>query len=530
MRLKAKSIPEFREAMQASVKCWYAKRGLAGKRLYEKTIEIKTLAEKRIGEGFSRDQIKSAVQKEQADLLKYPCQISTIPLEDNTFCRLRSSGLSQDVSALSLEQRNAQVHKLLSSAYLAHIKGLIMSEGHYAGLGTRLGLEKPKFCLTPSVLLESLMSFVERAKDPVNSADPIYQDLKKLIDEAGGLERLKTKFDNLADFSIGERIFIQKLFEVYSIAIYFYGMNAHEVRSCIQKLKYKIIINEKAGESIIETFIKNHFFQLDPQNVIFMKQSGHPLLKVDEAGDLIPDDQLPPSLGNHGLIPFQSMLDRQWYRILPTKAGGYFAEEALRSADYVDFQKEIEIGLVESVEDTTQLRAAYDHVFIGLIRKHGREEGFRMFMQIVAQKEINPQKGGFLGVIDGKKNGIIESDYAPNLENKAIRLLNRNRNGFYFPARVDKTIMESGMIADLHPTLIINWKGNEAEVRIDPKIPQGDRNLYVKTQYLQFLPVATIENLKDPIDIISTLENMAYFDWNPDIKRFARDFMGMHIS
>jgi hypothetical protein len=58
-------------------------------------------------------------------------------------------------------------------------------------------------------------------------------------------------------------------------------------------------------------------------------------------------------------------------------------------------------------------------------------------------------------------------------------------------------------------------------VRIDPKIPQGDRNLYLPTIYIKYDPAPSISNLKDPIDIIRALLKMQEMESDPEIIRFA---------
>jgi hypothetical protein len=234
-------------------------------------------------------------------------------------------------------------------------------------------------------------------------------------------------------------------------------------------------------------------------------------------------DTVYQSQGNHGLIPFQANLEEQWFRIVPDALPRGYREEKISTEDYRCFQENITTLVVESVEDTYQYVQPYDYTYLAYVEKLGLEQGIQMFMKIVGQKEKNPQKGGFLAAItdaNGRtRNAVIESNRTPELKPGDITNLNLNRNAFYNPNAVDRAILAGKMIEDLHPTF--EPQGKELLVRIDPKIPQGDRNFSLVTRYIKDNPPASISNLKDPVDIIPTLLLMQRMEYEPGIIKFA---------
>jgi len=520
--MKSRDIQGFRKEMRQSIQAFYQRRGLSGGNLYAFSQKLQNITNKLRSGGKTKDEVKKALLQEQADLLKFPHLFSLDPIDDGSFIVLKQGELTETEASLSLEKRSKIINELLTSAYKAIINGVVASEGHYAGLGTRLESPKPKFTMTAKDLLQGLKNFAERISDPKYESDETYQKLDKQIKEYGGLDTIIARFQSLHEWTIGERIFLSKLYAIYQLAKERFGMTDEGFKQVIQTLKFKIIINEESGEKIIENFIKNKFFGLNPRNIIFMKQAQHPTLEVSEDGTLKPDETH-LSQGNHGLIPLQANLEDQWFRIIPTHPPKGYREEKITTTDYKDFQNTITILVVESVEDTMQYIQPYDYSYLAYVEKLGKEMGIQMFMKIVGQKEENPQKGGFLAAVTLKGNiqvnQVIESNRAPEVKNAEIKNLNLNRNAFYKPNEVDDAIMESEMIDDLHPTFLP--EGKDFAVRIVPQIPQGDRNLYLKTVYIKDDPPRPISNLKDPLDILPTLDLMRRMEDDPELMRFA---------
>ncbi|MFA5113464.1 MAG: hypothetical protein WC529_04100 [Candidatus Margulisiibacteriota bacterium] len=523
----ARTIEGFRREMSRSILNFYARRGLSGPDLFIFARKLQDQVTQLRGQNASKDDIKKALAGQQAGLMEFPRPFNPQPLQDESFLVVKKGGLIEREASLSPERRIKYVSELLGGVYTALVNGTIASEGHYAGLGTRLESPKPKFTMTPADLLACLKKFADRSAEPQFRDDPTYVTLREQLAEQGGLPSVLTKFAGLHDWTIGERIFLAKIHDIYQIASTKFGVTPESFRRILQSLKFKIIVNEQSGGVIIENFIKGRFFGLNPENVIFMYQAQHPTWEVAENGGLRPD-AANMSQGNHGLLPFQSNLEGQWFRVIPDSAPRGYREERITTTDYKDFQANVTTLVVESVEDTSQYVQPYDYTYLAYVEKLGREQGVQMFMKIVGQKEKNPQKGGFLAAVtqpdNAVANAVLESNRAPALKPRDITNLNLNRNAFFNPNAVDDAIMESGMIEDLHPT--IEPQGKELLVRIDPKVPQGDRNLYLRTRFIKDDPPASISNLKDPVDILPTLLLMRRMEDNPEVVKFA-EYIGL---
>lgn len=527
MAMMARTIDGFRREMGRSILNFYARRGLAGKDLHAFAQRLQGQVAQLRGQGVNKDDIKSALAGEQAGLMEFPLPFNPQPLRDESFLVVKQGGLIEREASLSPERRIEYVSKLLNGVYSALVNGTIASEGHYAGLGTRLESPKPKFTMTPADLLAGLKKFADRIDDPEFQAKPTYVTLREQLAEQGGLPSVLAKFAGLHDWTIGERIFLAKIYDIYQIAATKFGVTDESFRRIMQSLKFKIIVNEQSGGVIIENFVKGRFFGLNPENIIFMYQAQHPTWDVAENGELRPD-AANPSQGNHGLLPFQSNLEGQWFRVLPDGAPRGYREERITTTDYKDFQANVTTLVVESVEDTSQYIQPYDYTYLAYVEKLGREQGVQMFMKIVGQKEKNPQKGGFLAAVSQPDstvaNAVLESNRAPKLKPRDLIDLNQNRNAFFNPNAVDDAIMESAMIGDLHPTF--EPQGKELLLRIDPKVPQGDRNLYLRTRFIKDDPPSSISNLKDAVDIIPTLLLMRRMENNPEVVKFA-EYLGI---
>ena len=136
--MKSRTIESFRSEMQQSILNFYRARGLAGRELHSFSKSLQKITDELRSAGVAKDPIKKRLLEEQAPLLQFPAPFSTKPVEDNTFIILKQSGFTQKEASLSPESRVKFVEELLVQFYQAMIGGTIASEGHYAGLGTRL--------------------------------------------------------------------------------------------------------------------------------------------------------------------------------------------------------------------------------------------------------------------------------------------------------------------------------------------------------------------------------------------------------
>jgi hypothetical protein len=535
-----KSIEDFRRLMLDSTRNYFTNRGYSGLQLRDYCKGLAEEAAQHRILGATDGELKQRLAVLQSPTLRFLPKFASIhnefsmdPTNDGSFVRLQPNGLPVDTTGMTLNSRSLVTQSYEENGSHLVIQGRLISEGHYAGLGTRLESTKSKFCLLPEDLVGSLGVFDKKIKDREYKTDDtaIYTAMAEQIKAHGGLERLHDRYIDMHKIPLGIRIFVQKAWEIYSTAKQLYGMTDEEAREVMAMQRFKIVINQASGDNVLGCFSDADFVGFNPKHFLFMKQATHPTYKISESGDILPDESY-QSQGNHGLLVFQSVLDKQWFRVLANQAGGYDQESPLPSADYHDFMSSASIGLVESIEDTTQLTRAFDFVFIALIDHYGRmENGRQMFMQMVAQKQNNPQKGGFLASMmlgQATRNLVIESSAAPEISPEEIKILNRNRNGFYSPSQVDQDILLGPMINNLHPTFYIaGWKDGAPIMRVDSKVPQGERNLFLRSLYVQFEPVQQIENLKDPADIIPTLSRMSQFDSNSDLVNFARNFLGL---
>ena len=521
--MTATDIPGFRKQMMESISSFYARRGLEGSNLYRFSLKLQKQANLMHGNKASKADIKVALAKMQAGLLRFPHTFLTTPRRDKSFMTLHMSG--NEVEIRNSDGTVAMGRELVPDAKRLLLNGSVANEGHYAGMGTRLESSKPKFEMTPADLVKGLKSFAEKANDEKNKDDDLFIKLTEQLKDGGGIAEVEGKFLGLKSWKMGQRIFLAKLFELAQIGRE-YKMTDEQISKAIRKLKFKIIVNQDSGEQIEKTFVENRFFGFDPLNMIFMSQAKHPTYRVKANGELAPDEKA-QSQGNHGLIPFQSALEDQWKRFVPSDSAGEYSVETLSARDYREFQGGIDMVVVESVEDRAQLVRPYDYPYLGLVHKLGAGSGYNFFMQLVGQKTENPQKGGFLADVQPEglagSNHTIESNRAPEVAPRDIVMLNRNRNVIYNPNLADDILFRGRMIDDLHPTF--EPFGANMELRIDPKVPNGDRNIWLLTGFLSFAEPVRIENLKDSVDIIPTLSTMAMMDSNPELIKFARAFL-----
>lgn len=508
MGMTATTIKGFRAEMRASAQRWYEARGLAGPRLFAFQKELQALADHLGAAGKSKDEIKAALAVKQADLLRSP--FNPTPIDDGSYVVLHPKPTPAEVK---------QVRQLL-------FQGEIGAECHYAGLGARLESKKPKFMMSTEDLLAALTNFAQRINDPAYAGIKLYESLAGQIAKLGGLAALQVKFTRLQNWAIGERIFLAKIYGLYRTARQA-GMSDDDFRQKVKKQKFKVVINQESGGPIIEAFVKNRFFGLDPRNLIFMYQVQHPTHEVKKDGALA-EDENHKSQGNHGLVPLQSVLEAVWFQVVPNRADSGYQTEKIAAADLQDFQEAISVLSIESVEDTTQYVWPYDEKYLAIVDQAAKKAGgARFFMKIVGNKPDNPQKGGALGSFNGR-NGVIESQRLPDITPAQITLLNLNNNAVAKPNEADQLMLESPMIEDLHP--IFEPQGSDSIVRIDIKIPQGDRNLYLPSRFIRYEPTPTISNLKDPVDIIKTLLLMEIMEADSGVIAFARDFLGLPIK
>ncbi|MFH1387381.1 MAG: hypothetical protein ABIH50_06935, partial [bacterium] len=374
MGMTATTMAGFREQMTGSIKNWYRGRGLSGSGLFQYAERLDTMAKKMKAGGKNTDEIKKALAREQAHLLEYPGKFDPSAIvEDGNYI-------------VAGNDYAARIQEHITNALKNLLNGLVQRECHYAGLGTRLELNEPKFTLTAEKLLNKLTEFASRIVQPGYENNTTYITLDKQINAEGGIDAISATYGNLSNLTIGERIFSAKLFSIYQLAKKIFTVTDDAFKDIVAGQKFKVIINQDSGAPIIEAFIRNKFFGLDPKKVIFMYQVKHPTQAVGEKGELEPDTER-TSQGNHGLIAFQSVLEERWFRFIPLDKGGYM-EERLTPTDYADWQSASAIELIENVEDTAQYVHPHNLAYLGAIEK-GRGADKQFAMKMVNNKADN---------------------------------------------------------------------------------------------------------------------------------------------
>ncbi|MFA6169492.1 MAG: hypothetical protein WCW67_06765 [Candidatus Margulisiibacteriota bacterium] len=484
--------------MARSLQAFYTRHGLAGQRLGNYAANLQATALRLKAQGLAPCEIKRALAAEQAPLLRFSKPFKLWGQADFNF--LTRDNWDSVFEKRSLSPSKAAFARSEQQKGLALIlDGRVGFQEHYGGQGERLKIKKAKYLTNPNDLLQA------------------YQ-------EAG----LFRTFASLADWTIGERTFINKSFELFSHCLA-QGRNVAEAKAVLASIKFKMVLSQNAGGEIVENLVKNNFFGFQPANFIFMFQPRHPTYGVTADGELEADPRY-PTQGNHGLTTFHSLLENQWFRVVAEEAPGGFREERLTTEDYRAFQRGLTMLMYESVEDLTQYEKPFDYGFINRVARQGREFGQLFFQQIVRQKTENPQPGGvFVHLFDKRqrlnRQAVIESNRT-GLKPEEIPVLNRGWGAIFDPNEFDRQVVNSPMLSDLHPTF--KPKGDEPVVRIESEIPFGDANLYLDSAYYVINP--RIANLKVPGDIPAALRTLRQMELKPGLVDFARDFLGLERS
>ena len=514
--IEATNLQELQVRFRQGASGYYTARNVNPVDLYDRQSQLGLRATQDLAERKPTDEIKRNLQARQADLLRFGklgTDLSMTPLEDETLIRIRQGG------PLPVRQRGQKLF----------VEGGLMEELHYAGLGTRLESPKPKFLLTAKDLVDGLYIFDLRTRSEDYSTDKMYQALAKQISAAGGFPAIKARFAHMNSLTLGDRIFIEKLYAAFEMARDNFQYSPEDFKELLGKLKYDIILNASSSGEIIDHFIERGFYGLNTNNLLFMKQEQFPMWYVAPDGTLI-DCSKYRSQGNHGLIPLQSYVDRIKFMVQPQRRG--FTEMPLVSTDYKAWMGQSSARLVRNVEDIAQIENPFDWSYIGLMAPEpGDTYTPMMFMKMALQKTVNPQKCGFLCSLAAGRNAVLEIDAAPEVSPADIQVININNNGFSNPLECDMSILGSAMADNLHPTFeLVDWAGESAVLRGTYKAPQGDRNLYLPSRYVLHEPAQPIENLKDMLDIINALTRMSALEADPDKMRFAKEVLGIEIG
>ena len=492
--------------MAQSLRNFYAQRGLSGKSLGDYAANLQASALRLKAQGLAPCEIKRALAADQAPLLHFQKPFKLWSQSDLNFLTrdnwdsvFEDHSLSPSKAAFAKNARQKGLDLILN--------GQVGFQEHYGGQGERLKIKKAKYLTNPADLLQAYQTLLERTGETAQMAE------------------IFRTFSSLADWTVGERTFINKSFELFSRCLA-EGRTVAEARAALAKVKFKMVLSQHAGGEIVANLVKNNFFGFQPANFIFMFQPQHPTYRVTTDGELEADPRY-PTQGNHGLTTFHSLLENQWFRVAAGDAPGSFREERLTTEDYRTFQRDLTMLMYESVEDLSQFEHPFDYGFINRAARQGQEFGQLFFQQIVRQKTEYPQPGGvFVHLFDKRqrlnRQAVIESNRT-GLKPNEIPVLNRGWGAIFNPNEFDRQVIESPMLADLHPTF--KPKGDEPVVRIESEIPFGDANLYLESSYYVVKP--RIANLKVPGDIPAALRALQQMELKSGLIDFTRDFLGL---
>ena len=207
-------------------------------------------------------------------------------LEDelNSYPRLNMLSEPRDIFVVDESSVGEEEKKTAVSALL---NGEVLLEHTCAGEATRLGLGT-KYLINP---LKDLTSEVMERLLPRGADCPV-------------------RPGDLHDMSLGRRHMLQLTWDLSALA----RINSLDPDEVLKKQKLLVIVNEAAGEKVLEDFQEAAYYGFEREKVFFMVQkSFHGLSRGDQGWFY--DDHSPKRLHNHGQMFMQTTMDHQLFRL-----------------------------------------------------------------------------------------------------------------------------------------------------------------------------------------------------------------------
>lgn len=379
------------------------------------------------------------------------------------------------------------------------IDGKFFWEHAAAGEATRLGMGPKYFIDFSRYDIQEILRMINQENE---------SEGREMI----SLEKLKKKLyclpNELLPLSFGTRHMLQMIYDVKKLA----KKKGIDIKELIKKQKTLIVVNEESSEKILNDFIRNNFFSLDPNNVYFMEQKLFHGITLKE-GKLIYDFNSKKRLHNHGQMFMQKLHDDSIFYLEGNN------KKFVKSKEYLKMLKEKILMLSYNIEDIGYLTGAIDYKSLALALELS-EKGFEMIMEIVKQNPDKPQKGG-AAFYDNKLGKIcmIESNRLKDLKNEDINHLNKNFNIYINPSNILEKIKENGL------PMNIDIKEHEGEAHIYFCPVQGDINFLSNTAFVIRKKPKSIQNLKSPATIPPTINSMFKQDNQPGFKDLVKELI-----
>ncbi|HRY82228.1 MAG TPA: hypothetical protein P5232_00770 [Candidatus Moranbacteria bacterium] len=385
------------------------------------------------------------------------------------------------------------------------------------GLGTKYLLNLNQFTLKEVIYHMRQEAIRELEKKNLNSKELLEgkRKINKEINEKNILEIAGQDPRKSMNLSLGNRHMIQMAYDVCQIA----KRNNKNPKKILEKQSVIMILNEQTAEEILEEFKKFNFFGLKPKNVYFMIQRSFHGIYIKE-GSLYYDQTTERNkrLHNHGQMVMQKIHDNVIFRVDQKNTS---KREFVSNGEFEKLLAFHDDMLSYNVEDLGYLTCSIDLPSLSLALDLGKK-GYNMVMEIVAQNQIKPQKGGAC-FFDKKAKRVvmIETNQLKNIKNEDIKHLNKNFNHYPNPVESFRVLKEKGLPISFEVKSAYNQSGDKQDY-IYANPVQGNINFLVKTAYVMRKNLKPIYSWKSPATTSLAIRAVFEQDAQPGFLEFVK--------
>ena len=393
----------------------------------------------------------------------------------------------------------------LEQAKKVLLAGRVFNEEAFAGDATRIKKDDKGNPLPPGKYVMHDSKFFYTAKDLIKQANTVNLDL------AADLKDDKAFMPMI----LGSLHLYKAAYEIYSLAKKS-GKSDSEARESLKSQYRTVVLPEKYWEEAVNEIIDNNYYGFDPEKIMFLIQAQLPGFSLTD-GQAVSDPSAPPKIWNHGSIKMQSAVPGEIFKAF-RHTDGSIIRQTVEEAELQKIFARMDDAVSYNIEDMALIRTGEvaDLTMIGVALAH-KQQGCKFLMEIVAQNQANPQKGGFLAfdpetarplMLETSMSGsLIDSSLkgqALEEQLRKISYINRNFNHtmdlpyIFQQIRLGLKAAETGTLSALKPEeRLLGY--THAEVKdgfLYPQPPQGDINLFVPTVFIGRDPLPQIEGLK----------------------------------
>jgi len=370
------------------------------------------------------------------------------------------------------------------------LEGRLFCEHTAGGEATRLKLG-PKYLINPAVDL-TLRRIASRMAEETGREVGV-GDVRELCggNVPGGL----------LPISLGVRHMLQMVFGLRRLS----EACGEDPDLVLKRQRMLIVINELLEEKVVQGFIDCGFYGFDPAHVYFMSQYSYPGIDIVDGVPRYREDS-PRRLHNHGQLVMQETMEEEIFRVSPEGL-----RTRIKREEFGRLLTEMDDKISYNIEDLSYLAQAIDYESLALALKMG-DQGYRMMMEIVANSEIKPQKGGLAAwdpVVN--RNVMIESFQLKGLGNADIKFMNKNFNHYPHPYDSWQAVQENGL------NMPVDVKGDY--IYFQPV--QGDINFLVKTQFIRRSRLKPIQAWKSAVTTPLAIKAMKKQDEQPGFRELC---------